>query len=379
MKSYLGLHCLALTAALLLSPLVSARAKEPVKEPGPPVQIAILLDTSNSMDGLIDQAKRQLWNVVNEFIKAKHNGRTPRLEVALFEYGKSSLSAESGYVRLILPLTDDLDRVSEELFALQTNGGEEYCGKVIQDAVRRLAWSRSPNIYKGIFIAGNEPFSQGPVDFHESCRAAIGQGIVVNTIFCGAHAEGERTGWKDGALLADGSFLHIDQNKLAEIPAPQDAEIARLGAELNKTYIPYGRMGQAGLARQAVQDTNAVNLSVAAAAARSVSKGSSLYCTDAWDLVDAIKNGKCKLEDVKDEELPAEFRRLSQADRQARVTESQKKRDALQQQIQQLGRARESYLSEARRKQAGAPAETLDSAMIQAIRSQAGRHHYTFE
>jgi hypothetical protein len=30
------------------------------------VQIALLLDTSNSMDGLIDQARSQLWRVVNE-------------------------------------------------------------------------------------------------------------------------------------------------------------------------------------------------------------------------------------------------------------------------------------------------------------------------
>lgn len=379
MRPYRGTLCLSL-AALLISPVATAWAKEPVKEPGPPVQIAILLDTSNSMDGLIDQAKRQLWNVVNEFIKAKQNGRTPRLEVALFEYGKSSLSPQSGYVRLILPLTDDLDRVSEELFALRTLGGEEYCGKVIQDAVHRLQWSRSPNIYKGIFIAGNEPFTQGPVDFHEACRAAIGQGIVVNTIFCGAHAEGERTGWKEGALLADGSFLHIDQSlKVAEIPAPQDDQIARLGVELNKTYIPYGRMGQAGLERQAIQDANASHLSQTAAAARSVSKGSSVYCTDAWDLVDALKNGKCKLEDVKDGDLPAELRGLSPAQRQARVTESQQKREALQQQIQELSKSRDKYLIEARRKQAGAPNETLDSAMIKAIRSQAGRQHYTFE
>jgi len=30
----------------------------------PTVQLALLLDTSNSMDGLIDQAKTQLWKIV---------------------------------------------------------------------------------------------------------------------------------------------------------------------------------------------------------------------------------------------------------------------------------------------------------------------------
>ena len=144
-----------------------ARAKDPRPPPRPPVQIAILLDTSNSMDGLIAQAKTQLWNVVNEFVLARKDGRPPAIQVALFEYGKASLPSSEGFVRLILPLTDDLDRVSEELFALKTNGGEEYCGWVIRDAVNRLEWSRSRDVYKAIFIAGNEPFTQGPVDFHD--------------------------------------------------------------------------------------------------------------------------------------------------------------------------------------------------------------------
>ena len=56
---------------------------------------------------------------------------------------------------------------------------------MIRDAVNRLEWSRSGDVYKAIFIAGNEPFTQGSVDFHASCRAAIERGIVVNTIFCG--------------------------------------------------------------------------------------------------------------------------------------------------------------------------------------------------
>ena len=33
--------------------------------------LALLLDTSNSMDGLIDQAKSQLWKIVNELAAAK--------------------------------------------------------------------------------------------------------------------------------------------------------------------------------------------------------------------------------------------------------------------------------------------------------------------
>ena len=185
MKSISIVASVALCGCLLLIEAAPTKGSPP---PAPSVQIAILLDTSNSMDGLIGQAKTQLWNVVNEFVRAKKNGRPPAMQVALFEYGKNTLPSNEGFVRLILPLTDDLDRVSEELFALKTQGGEEYCGWVIRDAVNRLDWSRSGDVYKAIFIAGNEPFTQGSVDFHQSCRAAIKRGIIVNTIFCGANS-----------------------------------------------------------------------------------------------------------------------------------------------------------------------------------------------
>ncbi|NJM38564.1 MAG: hypothetical protein HC845_12285 [Akkermansiaceae bacterium] len=97
---------------------------EPVKDapkvdPAPPqnkVQIALLLDTSNSMDGLIDQARTQLWKVVNTFVDAKRDGSAPFVEVALYEYGNNGLHVGNSYIRQIEPLSRDLDEISRELF-----------------------------------------------------------------------------------------------------------------------------------------------------------------------------------------------------------------------------------------------------------------------
>jgi von Willebrand factor type A domain len=370
----------AIAFAFLAIGSAQAQAKDPSPSPRPTVQIAILLDTSNSMDGLIAQAKSQLWTVVNEFVKAKKDGQVPAVQVALFEYGKQSLSSEQGFVRQILPLTDDLDKVSEELFALKTNGGEEYCGWVIREAVNRLEWSKTGDVYKAIFIAGNEPFSQGPVDFHASCKSAIERGIVVNTIFCGPNSDGGQTGWRDGAVLADGSYMSIDQNqKVVEIPTPHDAEIARLGVALNKTYLPFGKLGNEGLARQAVQDVNAANSSAGAIASRSVSKANAVYCSDAWDLVDAIKNGKCKLEELKDDDLPPDFKKLDQAARKAKVDEASKQRGEIQAKIMTLNKDRELFIAAERKKQQGQKDDTLDQAIVKAIRDQATRRNFKFE
>jgi von Willebrand factor type A domain len=376
---------LFLALCLAIGSAPAARGQAVAKDPSPPrrpvVQLAILLDTSNSMDGLIDQAKTQLWNVVNEFILARKDGRQPSVQVALFEYGKQSLAPQECFVRLILPLTDDLDRVSEELFALKTNGGQEYCGWVIRDAVKRLEWSPSREVYKAIFIAGNEPFTQGPVDFHSSCSSAIERGILVNTIFCGRSAEGRQTGWNDGAILADGRYMSIDQNqKVVEIPTPQDAMIAQLGVQLNKTYLPYGKMGQAGQARQSAQDVNAGTASQGALVNRSVSKiNAALYCNDGWDLVDAIANGKCKLEDVKSEDLPEDLRKLDQAGRKAKVDEARKEREEIQKKILKLNQEREAFLAAERKKVSSEKQQTLDQVMCKAIRDQAARCNFKFE
>ena len=157
------------------------------------MQIALLLDTSNSMDGLIAQAKSQLWKIVNEFVLARKDGRPPAIQVALFEYGKASLPSNEGFVRLILPLTDDLDRVSEELFGLKTNGGEEYaagwCG------MRSVASSRARSRrLQGDLHRWQRAVLAGTHRLPRILPAAIERGIVVNTIFCGPNATGSETG-----------------------------------------------------------------------------------------------------------------------------------------------------------------------------------------
>src|SRR5690606_16450630 len=136
------------------------------------IELALLLDTSNSMDGLIHQAKSQLWKIVNELTSCRKGGHSPDLRVALYEYGNSGLPDDGGWVRQVLPLTDNLDDVSEKLFALKTNGGDEYCGRVIQAATDGLDWSDDDEDLKIIVIAGNEPFTQGNVDYKKACRAA---------------------------------------------------------------------------------------------------------------------------------------------------------------------------------------------------------------
>ncbi len=346
----------------------------------PRIQVAILLDTSNSMDGLIDQTRNQLWQVVNAFGAARRDGVEPVFEIALFDYGNSNNPAAAGYVRQLSPFTGELDAISESLFALGTNGGSEYCGLAIMTALETLQWSRSGDDIKTIFIAGNEHFNQGPVGYRAAIRAAKRRGVSVNTIHAGDHQAGVAGEWQAGALLAGGEYLSIDADrKVVHIVAPQDARLAELNARLNATYVPYGRAGAAAAERQRDQDALNREVSPGLLAKRAASKASSAYRNSNWDLVDALADGEVGADEVEGfdaAELPEPMRALEAGARLAYLERQAEARAAIQSEISELGRARADYVAAHKSAQTAAP--TLGDALIDAVRKQAARKGFEF-
>ena len=343
-------------------------------EEGPLVQMAILLDNSGSMSGLINQARQHLWKIVNEFATVRRDGKEPRLEVALYKYA-------NGKPERLTEFTDDLDKVSKLLFATQIEGGSEYCGQVIQAAVDELVWSKDEADLKCIFIAGNEPFTQGPVDYKGACNNAVLKGITVSTIFCGGEVQGINGKWQDGAVLADGTFLNIDQNQaVAVIAAPQDKTIAELSSKLNTTYVAFGTAAKrdAVLTNQFEQDSNALKLNSYACASRAMTKASNQYFCS-WDLVDACRTGKVKLAELKQEELPKDLQKLTAKELEEYVEKKQKERDKIREEIKDLSEKRTAYITAEQKNlaQTDPAANTLDAAIIQSVRAQATRMNYT--
>jgi hypothetical protein len=391
------LPSLALLATVVFTPLSGRTPPPPVGEPrlapaleaprpeptdGPVIKLALLLDTSNSMDGLINQARTRLWTVVNELGAARVEGRVPQLQVALFHYGNNDVAASSDYVELRCPFTTDLDIVSEQLFGLSTHGGAEYCGAAIREAVRQLDWSHpggSP-VLRVIVIAGNEPFNQGSEPFAESIATARGLGVRVNTIYCGDREEGRRTFWAEGARKGQGHYAAIDQNRtLPEIETPFDEALQRLNDALNGTYLGYGRLGRAAKSRQVEQDAANVALSPSASLSRVEAKTTVNYTSNAaaWDLVSATESGQVDLAALADEALPEELRGRTPAEREAYLRELAAERARLEAEIRELSARRGDFLAEARREGA-ARGPDLDDALLAALRGQAGELGFVF-
>ncbi len=364
-------------SALLAAPI---RAEEEGDKSKPLIEIAILLDTSGSMDGLINQARTHLWAIVNSMALARKDGQLPELRVALYEYGKQSQPAENGYIRLIVPLSTDLDKISEELFKLVTDGGDEYCGMVIQKAVEQLEWTEGDH-FRAIFIAGNEPFTQGSVSYEDACKKAIEKSIIVNTIHCGPEQEGIDGKWRHGAELADGQAMNIDQNEqTVQIDAPQDARIAELNGALNKTYLAYGGERKEKLARQEEQDSNAAQSGGSAnLAQRAASKSLGMYRNEDWDLCDALEQENFKLEDVKEEELPEEMRGKTLEEKKAIIEKKSAERKAIQEEIKKLSSERDGYVAEQRKQMAESGKDTFESAVQDMLEEQLQEKSFEFE
>jgi hypothetical protein len=352
-------------AVLLSCFALNAFAAEAAAPKAPPrVQIALLLDNSGSMQGLINQARTQMWKLVNEFATARQHGQHIRLELALYEYGETP--------RKLSNFTTNLDAVSEQLFGMGIRGGDEYCGQVIANATQQLEWSGNPDDVKLIYIAGNEPFTQGPVNPAGAIEAAKKKGITVNVI--NADGSPDPT-WRQGAALAGTPFMTINHNAaVAQVVAPQDAELVKLGAQLNTTYIGYGAQGGEGQARQAQMDEAAKKAAPAAAAERVVSKSSVNYSNAGWDLVDATKDGK----KVEEKELPPEMQKMKEAERTAFVAKKAKERAEIQAKITELSASRKKFITAKEQAEANAPV-TLDKAMIESVHTAGAAKALTFE
>ena len=350
--------------------LVSIAPHKPSK---PYIKVALLLDTSNSMDGLIDQAKAQLWEIVNELSYAKCPIDRPSLQIALYEYGNDGLPSKEGYIRQVLGFSEDLDEISKELFSLTTNGGNEFCGQVIQTSLKQLKWGNNPDDLKLIFIAGNEPFTQGRISYKDAASNANEKNVTVNTIFCGDYQQGIGGYWKDGAILTNGDYMAINHNQATvHIASPFDEAILILNTKLNKTYVSYGQSGQAKMALQQEQDLRAEDYSSANAVSRTVSKSSHLYKNSSWDLVDAVVMEEVDVEKLNDEVLPIELKGKSPNEIKAFVKKKYAERKVIQDKIQELNLKRRQFVADTQNEEVNG----LENAMINAIKSQAKKKNY---
>ena len=343
-----------------------------------PIDLVICLDTSSSMDGLIGAAKQKIWDIVNELALARPK---PHLRVAVYAYGSPYFGAQSGFVHKSLDLTDDLDSAFKELSALHTNGGDEYCARVISTATNELSWSKDKNALRIIVDAGNEAVNQDPkINVFDAARSSANHGIIVNTIFCGSPTDGDAAGWREVAQATHGQFACIDQNNgTVEISTPFDKKLSELSSNINRTYLAYGRGGSAGAQRQMEADALSYSMGASNSASRAYAKIAGQYRNSSWDLIDARKEKGFSLSNYGKSDLPSEMQKMNPTEQKAYLDSKAKEREAIEKQIADLNTQRAKYIQDQLKKSGKSTDKAFDTAMLRALREQAQSKGFVFE
>jgi len=307
----------------------------------PKVEVVFCLDTTGSMSGLIEGAKQKIWAIANQIVKGKP---TPKLSIGLVGYRDRG----DEYITKVCPLTNDLDAVFENLMSFQAGGGgdtPEHVNRALYDAVHRIKWSNNPMTFKLIFLVGDCPPHmdyQDGYDYRKSCEDAVKQGIIINTVQCGNYAETVKF-WQEIAALGEGEYTRIEQSGgMRVIETPFDKELAKLNSRLEGTIVAFGSIKER---EKAGARLDAVRRMASTIAAERAAYKCAEEKMSAYDLIDALRNNRVKLEEIEDEKLPDEMRKMSLQERKDYLAEKEKERRELKVRIDELSQKRAAYIS----------------------------------
>lgn len=342
----------------------------------PKIQVAILLDISNSMNGLIDQTKAQVWKIANLLSNARKNDKKVSFELALMVYGFSN-DAENT-VQMLSKFTNEMDAISEQVFGIQTYGGLELCADALNMSLDSLNWTTDTGSYKMVLIAGNESFNQSQLPYDSICNLMVERGIILNTIFCGTEKEGIIFKWQDAAFLGEGEYEYINQDaSIKREETPYDDNILKFYNQYKNTFIFIGDSAQFYFERLDKQDRNALMLGKPYFRDRMIFMMQNAPIRH-YDLIDIFDENPKKAFNVPKEDLPKQLQELSKQQLLQQLTELSYKRriykDAIQIYAEKLDEFYKVTTGEDKPKEA-----TLDTVLEILIREQAEKKGFLFK
>ena len=344
----------ALPRAAQALPAVAARA--------PRVEVTFVLDTTGSMGGLIEGAKRRIWSIARRIGEGRPR---PDLRIALVGYRDKG----DAYVTRVHDLSGDMDEVYARLNAFQAEGGGDYPEHVsaaLSDAVHRVSWTQGSAL-RLIFLVGDAPPHldyQDGFDYRRHVREARQLGIGVETVQCGANAETE-VAWREIASMGDGHYAQIDgQGGMPVRVTAADAELARLNAELAATVVAGGSSREQAASRDRLEARKAMPAAMATEAAGYFARADKLADKDMVDMPVAEQK-KALAQATANAAAPAPLVGKSEAEAVAYLKDQKAKRDKVQARIVELSKERDAELAKAPQKDA------FDEKVVGALKEKA--------
>ena len=343
-------------------PLVELHAPPPAND-RPRVEVVFALDTTGSMSGLIDGAKRKIWSLVDFISSAEPR---PDVRIGLVAYR----DVGDAYVTRFYDLSSDLDGVFQNLSSFEAGGGgdtPEHVSKALSDAVERTHWSSGKNVIKLIYVVGDAPphvdYNDG-YDYKSLALKASHLGIRVNAIRCGDDAETERY-FAEIARAGQGQFASIAQSGgMADVRTPYDDKLAGLNRKLMETAVGYGKDRDL---RSRLAGALAAPTTVQADRASLFGKISKALGGSARndDLVEAYgSGGLAAVAAIPAADLPAEVAAMAPPARADYVAHKKAERDEVLSEINSLAAQRQRFLKS---KPAASRADSFDERVRRSI------------
>jgi Mg-chelatase subunit ChlD len=360
---------LAVLSLGLLSPAGADDKKAADVKPSgvPRVEVVFCLDTTGSMGGLIDGAKAKIWSICNQIAAGKPS---PELKVGLVAYRDRG----DAYVTKVFDLSDDLDQVHSHLKEFRAQGGgdtPESVNQALDDAVNKIHWSKGDDVLRIIFLVGDAPPKMtypDDVKYPVTCEKACRMGIIINTIQCGGMAECTRH-WQEIARKAEGQYVQIAQTGgVVAIATPHDKRLAEINTELAKSTVVYGEAKDQERSRKLAAEAGALP---APAAADRAAFNAQKAQNAAYDLLDAVKQNKVKLDEIKKEHLPPEMQKMTLEEQKAHLAKLETRRAELQKEALELNRQRTEFINQRLAETKGR--DGFDQQVLDVLRQQARR------
>lgn len=344
----------------------------------PTVEVAFVLDTTGSMGGLIEGAKRKIWSIATAIVDANPDADIRIGLVAYRDIGDD-------YVTKTFDLTPDIQDIYGNLLALNARGGGDWpesVNEALDVAVNKLQWGKGNDTRRIVFLVGDAPphmdYAQD-TKYPVTLAVAKQRDILVNTVQAGIARDTERV-WQDIAQLGGGRYIPIPQDggQVVVIETPYDDDIIILQRDINGTVIPYGPPKLQKRTEDKTRQLETVAAAAPSAASDMASylnkraRTSSEAMTGEGDLVSDVSSGREKLASIKDEYLPDNLKNLTPEKRQAELDRQMQTRKTLNDKLTALVKKRDEFVAE-KRKATPAKATSFDRVVEDTLRAQIKR------
>lgn len=334
------------------------------------IEVAFVLDTTGSMSGLIDGAKRKIWAIANTIVDIHPNAE---IRMALIGYRDRG----DDYVLKTFDMSTDIQGLYGNLIAFQAQGGgdsPESVNEALDEAVRNLNWGNDKNAERIIFLVGDAPphmdYDNAP-KYPEVIVRAGKKDIIINAVQAGTDGE-TRQIWQQIARTGNGRYIQIPQDggRVVVIKTPYDSDIIILQKRLDKTVIPYGTSFKQDEVRQKMSLKAAASEGVQVENSRFYSKRTDKreVITGGGDLVADIDNGVTTWEKMDPKDLPDNLKGLSQQEQKDYIKEQLATRAALEESMKKLMEKRDTFVSE--ETTTTEPMDSFDKAIQETLREQ---------